>query len=387
MKYIKKIIIADVLLFLATSAFAIDTGTEFTASTEGEIVRDADYSFGASGITITHKHTGNRDYIGTIDMKGHSATLTTNISSGIRFGLAGATITNSSDTVSAENAVLTFTPGSTGHVYISDVTIENATLKTTALIASPDNSSASATITLKDGGVFDWSYDYASWTTVGINLTVYNGAFKLNSQGSSRINLGNSSITSLSANSTISAFTYGTLEVGTDNEYKINTTGNIVVGTGSILTINSENLFTRNNGYNAVFEFAGGTSSATIVLNADNAFGNIKKNYSDSVPTATVKIDLNGNTITFETVEFTNFEKIVLEDFVDGGFLSKTNLNDYLNKFEAYAGDSTTGDMLTLAVTTTTDGYYSLVVVPEPAQWATIFGALALGFVIYRRRK
>ena len=34
-----------------------------------------------------------------------------------------------------------------------------------------------------------------------------------------------------------------------------------------------------------------------------------------------------------------------------------------------------------------TNGYWLTVAVPEPAEWAMILGALALGFAIYRRRK
>lgn len=41
---------------------------------------------------------------------------------------------------------------------------------------------------------------------------------------------------------------------------------------------------------------------------------------------------------------------------------------------------------LSWAFDTATNKYW-LTVVPEPAEWAAIFGALALGFVIYRRRK
>jgi hypothetical protein len=33
------------------------------------------------------------------------------------------------------------------------------------------------------------------------------------------------------------------------------------------------------------------------------------------------------------------------------------------------------------------DGFYSYYVIPEPSTYAMIFGALALGFVAYRRRK
>jgi len=34
-----------------------------------------------------------------------------------------------------------------------------------------------------------------------------------------------------------------------------------------------------------------------------------------------------------------------------------------------------------------TDGFILTVAVPEPAEWAMIFGALALALAIYRRRK
>ena len=34
-----------------------------------------------------------------------------------------------------------------------------------------------------------------------------------------------------------------------------------------------------------------------------------------------------------------------------------------------------------------TNGYILTIAVPEPAEWAMLFGAIALGFAIYRRRK
>ena len=52
-------------------------------------------------------------------------------------------------------------------------------------------------------------------------------------------------------------------------------------------------------------------------------------------------------------------------------------------------GDTTTLSKLDVNFVETVagSGQYWVNAVPEPAEWAMIFGAIALGFVIYRRRK
>ncbi len=59
-----------------------------------------------------------------------------------------------------------------------------------------------------------------------------------------------------------------------------------------------------------------------------------------------------------------------------------SNWEDVSDKVSGLTYD---GNTLSFIATEFSD--YSVTVVPEPAEWAAIFGAIALGFVIYRRRK
>ncbi len=76
--------------------------------------------------------------------------------------------------------------------------------------------------------------------------------------------------------------------------------------------------------------------------------------------------------------------KILIEDFVEekfwvGSELAKNSDNTVANIFALM-------DSKEVALYQHSNGYLSLVV-PEPAEWAAIFGAVALAFALYRRKK
>ena len=68
-------------------------------------------------------------------------------------------------------------------------------------------------------------------------------------------------------------------------------------------------------------------------------------------------------------------------------------LSDYASANSFYIKDEAGNDRVlneNLFIKDLGDGSYTIYtesVVPEPAEWAMIFGAIALGFVAYRRRK
>ncbi len=96
------------------------------------------------------------------------------------------------------------------------------------------------------------------------------------------------------------------------------------------------------------------------------------------VTSATSNLSLNGaNGFTDYYVEFINFDG---EDKIF--FRKKLNANEFARlSINGLSGDD--------IICTEGDGgfYYSVAAVPEPAEWAAIFGAIALGFVAYRRRR
>ena len=110
----------------------------------------------------------------------------------------------------------------------------------------------------------------------------------------------------------------------------------------------------------------------------------------------------NTNNFSMKLVDFTDKNSIFFSSKVSGVKadcileLSELDSGDYTVSF--YDGETlkntitiTGADLNGFSFSQSTvdgvNGYLLAVAIPEPAEWAMIFGALALGFAIYRRRK
>ena len=82
------------------------------------------------------------------------------------------------------------------------------------------------------------------------------------------------------------------------------------------------------------------------------------------------------------TVEIADGKVFTIYNFRDNAVYVGDNLTD--STLAAIKAQDSEGTKYTVSVT---DGWLVGAVVPEPAEWAAIFGALALGFALYRRRK
>ncbi len=133
-------------------------------------------------------------------------------------------------------------------------------------------------------------------------------------------------------------------------------------------------------------------NNATMYINADNDFGKLYLSGNNSKPY--IEINITGNTVSFKEVgmHYTDGSSYIwFRDFIDfegkeSGkiFVSTqiTDLNEDGSLKNIFAGEDK------VALYQREDGSLSIsAVIPEPAEWAAIFGALALGFVAYRRRK
>ena len=167
------------------------------------------------------------------------------------------------------------------------------------------------------------------------------------------------------------------------------------------------------------------TNAGSLVVNADNTWKKtaflVSKSYNDNKPSSSYgkitigdNVSLTARGIAFATGEAAQFEinlgngsvltfdEFIVADIagyglvggdtiVISGFAEKSLA---INKHNSLADDALAymqisgvdSSKLSWAFDTATNKYW-LTVVPEPAEWAAIFGALALGFVIYRRRK
>jgi len=143
-----------------------------------------------------------------------------------------------------------------------------------------------------------------------------------------------------------------------------------------------------------------GTADANLSIGVDadtgaklsvekNTIGNLTM-YNDS----TLNILLNSNELVIEklisdgtTSDFTLVlqDEIIKGSLFIGDFNSLISADDVKSHLSSNLGSEI---FVEFANGTSADGgYYIYTSVPEPAQWAMIFGAIALGFVAFRRRK
>ncbi len=131
-------------------------------------------------------------------------------------------------------------------------------------------------------------------------------------------------------------------------------------------------------------------ADSTLILATDASLG---ISFNDN---KTLSAHTNGNSLTITSLGSLSGK---LDIYIDNGstweddaikfVLAKSDENE--NKISSILGDVYVNNNKVTdeyALIYKNDGYYlNTVAVPEPAQWAVIFGVIALGFAMYRRRK
>lgn len=200
----------------------------------------------------------------------------------------------------------------------------------------------------------------------------------------------------------IGAFGSGAeLTVKADKEHAIYLNKICVRDFAAELTINSKNIFrsksvtTGEEGYNIMF-LMGAASKMVMNVNAEVHFGNLT--YQNSGALLTVNMGKASDVyLSFNDVELmgTNIiANIVFNDFNNNRiyFESMDEIHDYVNiRGTGIDGTTLTKDdfYLVKGEFNGKDVYWlhSDLVVPEPAEWAAIFGAIALGLAARKRRR
>ena len=170
--------------------------------------------------------------------------------------------------------------------------------------------------------------------------------------------------------------------------------GRVMLFNSAELTLNKENAITRvgSDGSEAFVNLLIMSNGTKLILNASNKFDQLY--YSGNNNSVDVVLD-DSSTLFFQgmsaTAESGNYLNIT--NFEDNRifFANKENAENWLTiSATTKDGKTYTLDNLEFEAglyTDGTNGYWLNVSVPEPAEWAMIFGAVALGFAIYRRRK
>ena len=123
--------------------------------------------------------------------------------------------------------------------------------------------------------------------------------------------------------------------------------------------------------------------NTTFNVNADATFGMM----SNSVA-STMTINLLNDLATFKIEdmegELHENARIVINNFQNERvYFGGDTIQNFLDRFVL---QDASGNLLDGAVSIN-NGWLTLTAVPEPAEWAMIFGAIALGLAVYRRRK
>ena len=161
-------------------------------------------------------------------------------------------------------------------------------------------------------------------------------------------------------------------------------------GQKNSLEVNGENVFVLANGQNRTLLNIASQVTASIKLTDTNEFGQIifQNDENNNNVRLNLTLDFKGadDYVYFDSVMFSQHARIYVENFENNKikFGSISRIETALELFDL--STETAIDYQWVA----TDGGYWLnfaTAVPEPAEWAMILGAIALGLAVYRRRK
>ena len=147
------------------------------------------------------------------------------------------------------------------------------------------------------------------------------------------------------------------------------------------LVLKQENAITSSTGELLTLVNATSSTGAIIRVEANQAFKSITANSKN------IDIYLSTTAEAILTSDFSAKDgaRIVIHDFAEDRIFVTNKIKNPNNVFEAY--QTINGEEVKIQNLYINNGWLSAVAVPEPAEWAMILGALALGFAIYRKRK
>ena len=161
---------------------------------------------------------------------------------------------------------------------------------------------------------------------------------------------------------------------------------------GGTLTIRKENAFSYGNAGTILMLVANGSY---MVLDASQSFNKMDIRYNSKIKFS------DGVTLNFKNIDISNSASkidVVLEDFSNTnsicfGSASGLSLTDGVltvsnsTKSVDYTFKDKAGEIMKNLVLDAATNTLTLASIPEPSTYAAVFGALALGLALYRRRK
>lgn len=404
--------------FLAATAIAYGQNfwprTPLTESVTGVMER-VDYTIAAPDLVLTHKYDDARHYNATINLNGYSATFLADVHTSSPstnfFAFGGATFKGTSP----DNVLDIGIVEGSDPIWIieSGFTVDNATVNMDLGTGSGYNH-GTFTVDVVNNGVLNWTnatplndkksmilnigsgagdnarasivYSAQAWNSGSNKITVDGGSFNFNVKHG-RMCFAEMRVNSLSDDSQVSDGTLGInaggiLEIGKDVNHKITMSNHsLVFFDNATYRSYSSDVVVSKTGY-ARIEISASASSFNLDLHADHTFSVVMVNGDHTQ----MNLNLNGSVLTFESLDFTKLD-VVIADFENGLFRWKDGTGFDASKISATWNGQILDDIE--AVLNEKDGYTYLfsATVPEPAEVAAVFAALALAFALYRRRK
>ncbi len=246
------------------------------------------------------------------------------------------------------------------------------------------------------GGTRDYSLSFGAWNF---------GGAQRSSEIAKNVILGANASTNVNASSATFFGIYGTVtsNVATKGALKSNANAPLMIYKDTTLTLKTTDAFAVGGATSQAssdFNFYEGATNVTLDIDATNNIGRLVYGNASTA----VKLDIaNGVTLTIGGIVLADGEtgvvNVILKDMLQNGSLVVTDMDSILSSY-ATSGSSSAiafldesgnarilNDNLFLKQIGDTTSYSIYTQVPEPASWAAILGAIALGFVAYRRRK
>ena len=403
----------------AATVIGKDANTVFTVDGVMNVTGASSFTNGINNFNGTYTTSGDSTFNGgLVNVNGEYTTSRNILKGGVSMNVAGELRAERNTQV--QNSSLTIEKG--------------ATYTTSDLELTPDNADATTASNLVVNGTLNVNgYFFVSkHGNITPTVTIGEGAV-INAQtfrSDQRETFANAGLFTIQNGATLRIITdSATCVVGKNyNGIVLDRGGKFEIKGGKYFALGN-NVMTLNDVLDIDTHFAFGkntdTNAGSLIVNTDNTWAKtvflVSKSYNDGKPSNTYgkitiadNVSLTARGIAFATNEAAQFEinlgsgsvltfdEFIVTDIADHGLIEgdKIVINGFaeksvaINKHNSLADDALAylqisgvdTSKLAWALDATT-GKYWLTAVPEPAEWAAIFGAIALGLALYRRRR
>ena len=422
----------------AVTVIGKDANTVFTVDGVMNVTGASSFTNGINNFNGTYTTSGDSTFDGgLVNVNGEYTTSRNILKGGVSMNVAGELYAKSSTQV--QNSSLTIEKGATYTTSYLELTPDNADATTASnlvvngtlnvngyfFVSKHDN--ITPTVTIGEGAVIN-AQTFRS-RVAPITLTK-DSVMTLHNHSDERETFANAGLFTIQNGATLRIITdSATCAAGKNyNGIVLDRGGKFAIRGGKYFALGN-NAMTLNDVLDIDTHFAFGkntdTNAGSLIVNTDNTWAKtvflVSKSYNNGKPSNTYgkitiadNVSLTARGIAFATNEAAQFEinlgsgsvltfdEFIVTDIADYGLIEgdKIVINGFaeksvaINKHNSLADDALAylqisgvdTSKLAWALDATT-GKYWLTAVPEPAEWAAIFGAIALGLALYRRRR